>query len=61
MSIVKCKQCGSTDVEMRAWVKPNLGNECTHAIDFSDAVLENKTDCFCCDCQDNVELIIVEE
>jgi hypothetical protein len=58
MSMVRCKQCGSNDVELRAWVKPNMGCECTHSIDFSDAVLENKADCFCCNCQDNVELKI---
>lgn len=61
MSIVKCKACGSSDVELRAWVKPNMDCECTHSIDFSQTVLGNKTDCYCCNCQDNVELIIEED
>jgi hypothetical protein len=61
MCKVRCKRCGSADVELRAWVKPNMGCECTHSIDFSNTVLENKADCYCCNCQENVTLIIEEE
>jgi hypothetical protein len=57
MSTVRCKQCGSDNVELRAWVKPNENNECTQ-IDFSNTELDNRKDCFCCDCEDNVELVI---
>ena len=55
MDIIVCTACGSSDVELKAWVKPNENCQCTHPDDLHD-YLDNPDDCFCNNCQQNVAL-----
>ncbi|MFR9543619.1 MAG: hypothetical protein SNH27_16420 [Rikenellaceae bacterium] len=56
--VVKCKKCGSTDVEVHTWVNPNT-EECSALSDL-DNVIRDDDDCWCKECGDNLELIIEE-
>ena len=56
MSVVKCKRCGSADVEVKTWVNANTG-EVTSLSDM-DSLIKWKEDCFCKDCGETSELII---
>lgn len=53
--IYTCSECGSEDVEMRLWVRPNdgdklAGNDCPES-----------EDCWCNECQAHYSLDITEE
>ncbi|MFR9542443.1 MAG: hypothetical protein SNJ29_14100 [Rikenellaceae bacterium] len=56
--VVKCKNCGSTDVEVHTWVNPNT-EECSALSDL-DNVISDDDDCWCKECEDNMEMIIEE-
>ena len=56
--VVKCKKCGSADVEVHTWVNPNT-EECSALSDL-DNVISDDEDCWCKECEDNIELIIEE-
>ncbi len=50
-----CSECGSEDVEIRQWVKPNendklAGNDCPE-----------EEDCWCNDCQEHYSLDIIKK
>ena len=47
----KCGECGSDDVEMKAWVKPNLNNR------YSDSAGEEIADNYCNECGEHTELV----
>ncbi|HLO91568.1 MAG TPA: hypothetical protein VK172_10435 [Lentimicrobium sp.] len=50
--LLLCKHCGSDNVEMKAWVKPNQGNK------FSDFVSDQEgDDNYCLDCGQHGELL----
>ena len=53
--IARCPQCGSLNVQIKAWVKPNKDNECIEPIS------EEEDDCWCDECQEHVELEYVPE
>lgn len=57
MDTIVCTVCGSSDVELKAWVKPNDGCECTHPNDLS-GYLDYPGDCYCNNCGENVILKI---
>lgn len=58
MATVKCSVCGSTDVQIKMWVKPNEDNEPT--TEFIDEIINKKDDCWCCECGSNVTLVCKE-
>jgi hypothetical protein len=60
MDKIVCTACGSSDVELKAWVKPNENCECTHPDDLSD-YLSKAEDCFCNNCGENVPLKMKDE
>lgn len=47
-TIVKCAECGSTEVEIRAWVSPNDNNSFAYYCDGS--TLEETETCYCREC-----------
>lgn len=51
-----CSQCGGTSLQARAWVDPNT----KEFGDWSGGFLETE-DCWCDDCEDNVELCTIQE
>ncbi|MFI3293850.1 MAG: hypothetical protein SNI70_10085 [Rikenellaceae bacterium] len=55
---VKCKKCGSTNVEVRTWVNPNT-LEVASLLDIH-TIISEQADCWCKECDDNAELIITE-
>lgn len=57
MGIIVCTTCGSSDVELKAWVKLNEDCKCTHPDDLS-GYLSKTEDCFCNNCEKNVSLEI---
>lgn len=52
--IYKCSECGSADVEMKAWVKPNEENKTPQTISL------DKEDCWCNGCEQHVEFELHE-
>lgn len=48
MNKIRCTVCGSDDVEVKAFVKPNLDGYCS-ITDFTD-YLDNPDNCFCIEC-----------
>ncbi len=56
---VKCKKCGSSNVEIRTWINPNT-LEVTSLSDI-DTIISEESDCWCKECDDNAELIATEE
>ena len=48
MSKIRCTVCGSYDVEVRTFVKPNSDCECT-TNDF-EMLLQDTENCYCCEC-----------
>lgn len=48
MEKIRCTVCGSDDVEIKAFVKPNLNNHCSTS-DFTD-YLDNTDNCHCIKC-----------
>ena len=54
MDRIICTVCGSEDVEVKAFVKPNLDNHCS-TTDFT-SYLDNIDNCFCVECGDNTIL-----
>ena len=56
METVKCKRCGSCDVEVRAFVNPNT--EEVSSLNNTDALIREREDCWCKDCDDYADLII---
>jgi hypothetical protein len=60
MTTFKCKVCGSTDVEIRAWIKPNEDNFCSGSGYFSD-IINDPENGYCCDCGENQQLIIITD
>lgn len=53
---VKCKECGSTDIEVQAWVNPNKDWTEDPQLDFSEI-----EECYCHKCQKRCDIQIVEE
>lgn len=47
-TVVKCSKCGSTEVDIRALVSPNLGN--SFAMYSDGNTLEESTTCYCREC-----------
>lgn len=47
-TIVKCAECGSTEVDIRAWVSPNDNNSFAYYCDGS--TLEETETCYCREC-----------
>ena len=58
MTTVKCKKCGSANVEVRTWVNPNT-SEVTSLSDIATIITE-EDDCWCKECGENVKLVIEE-
>lgn len=54
METIRCTVCGSDDVEVKTFVKPNLDNHCS-TTDFTDC-LDNTDNCYCIECGDNTRL-----
>lgn len=54
METIRCTVCGSDDVEVKTFVKPNLDNHCS-TTDFIDC-LDNTDNCYCIECGDNTRL-----
>jgi hypothetical protein len=52
-----CTRCGSDDVQMKAWVKPN---ECDAYADECGCKNE-ESDCWCESCQEHVQLEYIHE
>ena len=50
-----CSECGSDNVERRAWVNLKTG-----AIEYIGGVLPTKYDSLCMDCQDYNDLVEIE-
>lgn len=48
-----CSRCGSTEIQMQAWVYPN-----TEDRDFRDFVASKIHQCWCENCQENRDVII---
>ena len=59
MTKIVCSVCGSEDVQAKVWTKPNENFERT--CDFIDELIAEPADCWCCNCEENQKLIIVEE
>jgi hypothetical protein len=55
-SYLRCSECGSKNVQMKAWVNPNKSNE---FIDYTSDH-DEADDCWCEDCMENLELEFVE-
>lgn len=53
---VKCKECGSTDIEVQAWVNPNKDWTENPQLDFSEV-----EECYCHKCNKKCGIQIVEE
>lgn len=54
--ILKCKRCGSENVQVQGWFNPN-----TKEIDPKNNyqnIISDTGDCWCCECDDNAELIM---
>lgn len=56
--VVKCKKCGSADVEIRAFVNPNT--EEVSSLNNIATLITERDDCWCKDCDDYADLIIEE-
>jgi hypothetical protein len=54
--ILVCKNCGSRDVETRAWVKVNENDRCNEC-----AGLEDSENNWCCDCEEHILLMPLTE
>lgn len=59
MTKVVCSVCGSEDVQTKVWTKPNENFERT--CDFIDELIAEPADCWCCQCEENQKLIIVDK
>lgn len=55
MAEIRCTICGSDNVEVRTFVKPNHDKKCS-TIDFSDLIL-NVDNCYCCGCGEATRLL----
>lgn len=53
-----CSVCGSADVEVKVWTKPNKNFENTLG-GLLDVKMIEQEDCWCNDCQEHQELKIV--
>lgn len=58
-TIVKCGKCGATEVEVRAWVSPNLNN--AFSIYCSGDSLEDTETCYCRACGEWTSLVFEQE
>ena len=56
MTTVKCKKCGSANVEVRAWVNPNT--EEVSSLSDIHTIISEQDDYWCKECEESVELII---
>ena len=59
MTKVVCSVCGSDDVQAKVWVKPN--ENCETTTDFLDEMIREPADCWCCQCEENQRLTIVDD
>ena len=59
MSKIVCSVCGSSDVQAKVWVR--LNENCETTTDFIDEMIREPADCWCCNCEENQKLIIVNE
>lgn len=59
MTKIVCSVCGSEDVQAKVWTKPNENFDRT--CDFIDELIAEPADCWCCNCEENQKLVIVEE
>lgn len=59
MTKVVCSVCGSDDVQAKVWTKPNENFERT--CDFINELISEPADCWCCNCEENQQLKIVED
>lgn len=58
MAKIVCSVCGSDDVQAKVWTKPNENFKIT--CDFIDELITEPADCWCCDCEENQKLIIID-
>lgn len=56
---VVCSVCGSEDVQAKVWTKPNENFERT--CDFIDELIAEPADCWCCQCEENQKLTIINK
>lgn len=47
---MRCEHCGSTNVQRKAWVRPNSGNEYVDDVDPDD---DHASECWCGECEDH--------
>lgn len=59
MSKIVCSVCGSRDVQAKVWVKLNENYETT--TEFLDEMIREPADCWCCNCEENQKLMIVDD
>ena len=59
MSKIVCAVCGSSDVQAKVWTKPNENFETT--TDFLDEMIREPADCWCCNCEENLKLMIADD
>lgn len=59
MSKIVCSVCGSDDVQAKVWVKLNENYETT--TEFIDEMIREPAECWCCNCEENQKLIIIEK
>lgn len=59
MTKIVCSVCGSEDVQAKVWTKPNENFDRT--CDFIDELIAEPADCWCCHCEENQKLVIIEE
>ena len=55
---VKCKKCGSTEVEVRTWVNPNTSE--VSSLSDINSIISKREDCWCSYCGNDAELIVTE-
>lgn len=58
-TVVKCNKCGSREVEIRAWVSPNLDN--AFAMYYDGNSLEESETCYCHQCGEWTQPIFEHE
>lgn len=59
MTKIVCSVCESEDVQTKVWTKPNENFDRT--CDLIDELIAEPAECWCCNCEENQKLIIVEE
>lgn len=59
MTKIVCSVCGSDDVQAQVWVK--LNENCETTTDFLDEMIQEPAYCWCCQCEENQKLIIVDD